>query len=165
MTKDELIDCLEDEREKFLDAIEGLSSEALHEPFASGEWSIKDIVAHLCAWEAELVKLLWQLKSGQTPTSILVNEIYIDAQNQRWYQAFQSRSLEQVMDDFEGVRKQTTRRVEAFTEQELSDPNRYPGLGKDPLWKWIAENSYEHEAEHRLSILKWQTSKEKDADG
>ena len=164
MIKDEIVDRLEDEREKFLDAIEGLSPQALQEPMAPGEWSVKDIIAHLSACEAELVKLLWQLKSGQKPTSMLLGEPDIDAQNKLWHEAFQSRSLELVMSDFEGVRKQTSRRIEAFTDLELDDPKLYPSLGNSPLWKWIAGNSFQHEAEHCETILNWRGLQEQVAD-
>lgn len=162
MNKDEIVDRLEDDREEFLDAIEGLPPEEMQEPIAPGDWSVKDIIAHLNACEAELVKLLWQLKSGRKPTSMLLGDIDIEAQNKQWYEASQSRSLESVMSDFEGVRRQTARRVEAFTDQELNDPKRYPSLGNSPLWKWIAENSFQHESEHRQTILRWRELQESD---
>jgi len=62
MTKDEILDALEDERENLIDAIEGLSDLDLLEAGVVEDWSIKDILAHLSAWEAELVKLLWQAR-------------------------------------------------------------------------------------------------------
>ena len=70
MTKDELLDALEEERENFMEAIAGLSDEELEQPGASGEWSVKDVLSHLSMWEAELIKLLWQARKGQKPTTI-----------------------------------------------------------------------------------------------
>jgi len=152
MTKDEILEALEDEREKFLDAIEGLSDEALQEPGMVGEWSVKDVVSHLIAWEAELVKLLWQAKQGIDPGSAHFGSKSVDELNAAWYTEFQARPLEQVQADFQAVRRQTERRVEAFSDNDLNDPGRYPWLKGHPLWEWVAGDSFEHEAEHTAQI-------------
>ena len=155
MTKDEILDALEDEREKFLEAIEGLPNEALEEPGVVGEWSVKDIIFHVSMWEAELVKLLWQAEQGGEPTSLLIADISIDETNTPWHEQSRTRSLDQVLEDFAGVRKQTQRRVRAILEKNFDDPGCYPWLGGSPLWKWIAEDSFGHEAEHVAQIKEW----------
>ena len=60
MNKDEIFDYLEDEREKLLEAIDGLSEDAMEQPGVIGDWSVEDILSHLIAWETEVVRLLWQ---------------------------------------------------------------------------------------------------------
>jgi hypothetical protein len=155
MEKDDLLENLENEREKFLDAIEGLSDEELAREGVVGDWSIKDIMAHLSAWEAELIKLLWQAKQVQKPTSIHFSEVPVDEVNQTWYQASKTRPLERILADYQSVRKQTERRVQAFSKRLLNDPQAYPWLRGRPLWEWIANDSYLHEAEHREQIQTW----------
>ena len=155
MTKDEILDTLEDNRERLLDAIEGLSDQALLESGVVGDWSVKDLLAHISAWEAELVKLLWQARQGQQPTGIYFRGIPIDEINATWIEASKSRSYDRVMDDFISVRKQTIRQLEHFTDKDLSDPERYNWAKGHPLWEWITENSFGHEAEHTAEILAW----------
>lgn len=155
MNQDELLDALEDQREDFLEAIDDLPPELLQDTGVIDDWSVKDIIAHLSAWEAELVKLLWQLKQGQSPSSIHFTGPGVDAQNAEWLEAYRSRPLERVLEDFAAVRKQTARRVEEFTHAELTDPGRYPALNNRPLWEWIAGDSFEHEAEHAAQIREW----------
>lgn len=155
MKKEELLEALENERENFLDAIDGLSDEDLEEPGVMEDWSIKDLLAHLTLWEAELIKLLWQAKQGQKPNSAHFNNMDIDELNARWKKEMQDRTLERVMADFHSIRNQTIRRVEAFSDKDLNDANRYPWLKNRPLWEWIAGDSFEHEAEHRQQILAW----------
>jgi hypothetical protein len=94
MNKDEISDALEDERENFLEAIDGLSAEQLQTSGVVGEWSVKDIMIHLSAWEAELVKLLWQARQGQKPTTLHFSQIDTDAINQQWFENYRSRSME-----------------------------------------------------------------------
>jgi hypothetical protein len=155
MNKDEILDILEDSREVFLEAIDGLPDEALLEPGVVGEWSIKDIIVHLSMWEAELVKLLWQAGQGQTPTTAHFSGAQVDDLNAAWQASGQERPLERALEDFEGVRKQTVRRVMAFSEQELSDPKHYPWQRDYPLSEWIENDSFGHESEHTAEIQAW----------
>ena len=155
MNKDEILDALEDGREQFLDAIEGLSDEALLEPGVIEGWSIRDMLYHLCMWEAELIKLLWQAAYGEKPSTMHFTQVDVDATNAAWLELSRDRPLEHVLEDFEAVRKQTARRVEAFNDKDLEDPKRYPWLKERPLWEWIAGDSFEHEAEHAAQVRLW----------
>jgi hypothetical protein len=148
MNKQELITALETGRENFLELFSSLDDEEmlLQDPITG--WSLKDILAHLTRWEAELVKLLWQIKQGQKPTTAHFSAIDIDQINARWLEEDRSRALSRILDDFHGVRTQTIRRVEAFVDPNLTDPNRYSFLKNNALWEWIAGDSFEHEAEH-----------------
>jgi hypothetical protein len=155
MNKEAILKELELSREDFLDAIEGLSEEMLLQPGVVGEWSIKDILIHLTRWEAELVKLLWQAKQGKSPSTAHFSKVDVDKMNASWYQESLPRSLEMALEDFHGVRNQTIRRAEDFSDKELTDPKKYPWLKNAPLWQWIAGDSFEHEAEHAAQIRAW----------
>jgi hypothetical protein len=159
MTKDEIFEALEDEREKFLDSIEGLSDEAMQEPGVIGEWSVKDILSHLIAWEAELVKLLWQARQGIQPSSVHFSSKSADELNAAWFEEFLARPLDRILADFLAVRKQTKRRVDAFSEIDFNDPLRYGWLNEFPLWTWVANDSFKHEAEHAAQIRLWRARK------
>lgn len=164
MTKDELLDALEEERENFMETIAGLSDEELEQPGAAGDWSVKDVITHLSMWEAEMIKLLWQARQGQKPTTIHFTPFKRDEVNQQWVQETRERPLERVFDDFESVRRQTIRRVEAFTEKDLNDPQRYPWLKGRPLSEWISADSFRHDAEHAAQIQAWRQSFEESPD-
>ena len=158
MTKDEILEALELSHEDFYEVLEGLSEEQMTEPAVIGNWSVKDIIAHLSLWEAELVKTMWQLQQGQKPNTALVTDQDIDELNETWYQENKDRPLERVMADFDAVRKQTIRRVTAFTNKDLNEHGRYPILEmKEPktLAMHIADNTFGHEEEHAEQILRW----------
>ena len=155
MKKSEILAALEESREEFLDAIEGLTDEDMQQPGVIPDWSVKDILAHLTRWEAELVKLLWQAGKGQKPTSVHFAGQNVDETNARWFQESRLRNLERVLEDFHGVRNQTLRRVDDLPENSFEEPGHYPWLAGEPLWKWIAGDSFEHEAEHSEQIRAW----------
>ena len=160
MGKDEVLDTLEDSREQFLNAIEGLSDEAMQEPGVVGDWSVKDILSHLVAWEAELIKLLWQVEQGETPTTVHFSDQSVDALNASWYELTHNRPLERVLADFEAVRKQTVKRVDALDDEELQDPQKYAWLQGHALDTWIANDSFGHETEHAGQIQAWRAQKD-----
>ena len=155
MNKAEILAALKKRREELLNAIEDLSQEALLESGVVGEWSVKDLLAHISAWEAELIKLLWQVQQGQRPSSAHFSNKSVDELNAIWHQESLSRPLDRVMADFQAVRRQTARRVEAFSDKDLNDSKLYSWLKDQPLWEWVAGDSYEHEAEHTAQILEW----------
>jgi hypothetical protein len=159
MDNKQLISALIKGREDFLDCIQNLPDQELETPGVIGTWSVKDILVHLTRWEAELVTLIWQAVKGITPTTAHFNQKDVDDINESWYQESRNRPLERVMDDFLGVRNQTIRRVKELSQSELSDPEYYAWLNGRPLWEWIADDSFEHEAEHAEQIKVWQTEK------
>ena len=156
MQKQEILNHLETSREQFLDLLEGLPDEAYLKPGVVGEWSIKDILAHLSRWEAELVKLLWQVKSGQSLNSLHFSKnLNVDEQNATWLKEARSRSLERVLGDFHAVRNQTLLRVESFSEKEIIEPGHFPGLKGKALLDFLSGDSYDHEDEHKAEIKSW----------
>jgi uncharacterized protein (TIGR03083 family) len=155
MKKSEITAALEENREAFLDTIEGLSEEDMQQPGVIPEWSVKDILAHLTRWEAELVKLLWQAGKGQKPTTIHFAGYNVDETNTRWFRESKNRELDRVLEDFHGVRNQTLRRVDELPGKAFEDPEFYPWLAGEPLWRWIAGDSFEHETEHAEQIRVW----------
>lgn len=157
MNKAELIKKLELERENFLDTLEGLTDEQYIIPGVIGEWSIKDILAHLSRWEAELVKLLWQARQGIHPTTMHLTQLDVDKTNHQWYQETKNRPLRKVIEDFHAVRNQTLLRVETFTDSELIDPDKFSWGKGWSLLEWIENDSFGHEAEHGDQIRAWRT--------
>jgi hypothetical protein len=66
-----------------------------------------------------------------------------------------SQPVDGVIDDFEAVRKQTIRRLEAFSDDDLNQAQLFTWQGKQPLWEWIANDSFQHENEHAAQIREW----------
>jgi len=120
-----------------------------------GDWSIKDILHHLTMWEAELVKLLWQISQGETPSITMQENTPEDERNAQWRIQAQTRTVDQVLSDFEGVRKQTSRRLQSIPEKAFEDKEYYPWLQGRALWNWIAAYSIQHETEHGQFIKQW----------
>jgi hypothetical protein len=148
MNKSELLEALENGREEFLELIDDLEEDTILHKTNRDDLTVKDILSHLTRWEAELVKLLWQVRQGLLPTTAHFSGEDVDVINARWLEEDRSRPLDRILSDFHGVRNQTIRRVESFSDDQLKDEKRYPWLKGRALWEWIASDSFEHEQEH-----------------
>ena len=155
MNKEELLENLENSRESFMEILEGIEDERFVESGVIGDWSIKDILAHMTIWEAQLVTLLFQAKRGRAPQVLEVFRRDENISNEDWYNQFKDRDLELVFEDFNGVRNQTMRRIEEFSEDELMKPGYYGWASDRPLLEWISACTFDHEAEHAPQIRVW----------
>lgn len=156
MERQELQKELRASRDELDALIADLPDEDFHEPGVMNGWTLKDVLAHLNRWEGELVTMLFELKGGKEPSRAEIQgEENIDRLNAKWYEEDKNRKLDLVLNDFRGLRQQTLRRIEEFSEGELNQPDRFPALRGEPLWRWIAVDTYEHEAEHTEFVRGW----------
>ncbi|MEW6580613.1 MAG: DinB family protein [Chloroflexota bacterium] len=155
MPKAEVIADLRAARERLLSAIEGLGDDDMLRVGAVGIWSVKDVLAHLVSWEAELVTALARLpQSGGRPPQIVEIED-IDEWNAEQYRANALRSLVAVLEDFHGVHKHLLEAVAALDNRTLDDNRRFPWMEGEPLSYLILENAAWHEEEHAEDIRAW----------
>lgn len=159
MKKAELIEALSLSRADFIEIIAGLSDEEMEQPGQVGNWSIKDVLAHLNMWEAESIKMLFQAGQGSKPTTLHFKQVDDDAVNAQWYAESKDRSLEAILDDFEGVRNQLIRRLETFKDSELNEVGYFPWLKNQSLSDLIISYTIEHETEHAANIRTWRQAR------
>lgn len=158
MNKAALIQQIRGERARLLQALEGLTPEEMSREPVFGEWTVKDILAHIAVWQGRLITILFQLEQGRRPKDLTLTEAEVNALNERFYREQKDRPLERVLADFHGTHQQLLKRLERFSEEDLNQPGRFPGL-PEPLWKLVAAETFEHDAEHRADIERWRAQK------
>lgn len=151
--KNELLDTLSASRADFLEALNGLTPEQMLQPGVTGVWSVKDILAHLVAWEAEVVTALNQVQNRHMPSIISIEDV--DEWNEEQYHTNKARPLEAIQADFAGAHKMLYRMVEDFDERALTDNRHYPWMEGEPLWFLIEDSVILHEQEHASEIRAW----------
>jgi uncharacterized protein (TIGR03083 family) len=149
----ELAAALEAARAETEAVLDGLTEAQLTQPGAAGDWAVKDVLAHVTAWEAELVTGLAKVRQGRLPGKTNYTPDEIQAQNTRWHAENQGRPLARVLADFRGVRKQTLRQIRALTEQDLNAPR--PWLRQGTVVDWVNGWVLEHEVEHTHHLAQW----------
>ena len=118
-----------------------------------GEWTAKDLVAHVAAWERRLLGWLEAAHRGEPPTSRdpLITPDEVDAWNARVYAQHKDRPLAEVSAEAQSTHRELVQALGAI-----------PGDPADPWWAlwppelspWVlvAVNTYEHYPEHLLPI-------------
>ncbi|CAG0935035.1 hypothetical protein TFLX_03859 [Thermoflexales bacterium] len=154
MTKDELIKQIESEWANLQAALEGLTEEQMHQPGVVGEWTIKDVLAHITAWQTRLITTLFKAEKGITPETTAGGKT-VDQMNERFHQELKDRPFDQVWDDLDSSHYQLLNRLESWKEKDLFDPKRFKWMQGKPFVEYIAGDSYEHYEEHAAQIRAW----------
>jgi hypothetical protein len=127
----------------FEEAFAGLSNEDMLRPGVAGDWSVKDVIAHVRTWDGETLRALPLIVEGKRPPRYGG----IDAFNARQAESWQ------------GLTPAVARRQLAETHQEL-----LAYLARVPE-QWFATetrfrrrlrlDTYSHYPEHTEAILAW----------
>src|SRR5512137_1578538 len=118
ITKTELIKQIEAEWDNLQAALDGLTEEQMHQPGVVGEWSIKDILAHITAWQTRLITTLFKVEKGFTPDTT-EGGTPVDQLNEKFYREMKDRSFDQVWDDHDASYHQILSRLESRKEKDL----------------------------------------------
>lgn len=155
MAKQALINEYMQARRTLLAAMEGLTDDEMLRPGAAGYWSVKDIMAHLAAWESELITaLVWvEQKKRGAPGIVKIDEI--DEWNDEQYHISVARPLKVIREDFDGVAKHLVAAIEALDDDTLDNNRRFSWMEGEPLSYLVYENAIWHEEEHAEDILAW----------
>ncbi len=155
MPKADVIADLQAARAALLDSIAGLTPDQMVQVGAIGLWSVKDALAHLVAWEAELVTTLAQLPQLKAQAPRIVDIEDIDEWNAEQYHLNAGRPLALVLEDFEGVHKHLVQAINALDSRVLDDNRRFVWMEGEPISYLILENATWHEEEHAEDIRAW----------
>jgi hypothetical protein len=122
-------------------------------PGADGAWSVRDVLAHLTAWEVDMLTNMGRVKRGAKPGTVQWTKATIQKQNEIWHTEMKDRPLHRVMLDFDGVRKQTLRVLEGLSDQEAAQPVDW--LQGRSLVDYAIEMTLNHEREHLEQLRRW----------
>ena len=75
----------------------GLSEAQMVEPGVVGDWSVKDVLAHVTTWEEEALTHLPHILAGETPPRYSVTYGGVDAFNALMTERKRELSLEEVL--------------------------------------------------------------------
>ncbi len=156
MDKSELIKTLRTERARWDALLEQVDAAQMDVPGVCGEWSVKNIAAHLAAWERRPVAWLEAIRNGTRPQpppwpEDLAGDDPINA----WiFEANRHRPWREVLDESRQVSEQLLALLQSVSYQDL-DMSRFEWLGGSSLADSIACNSYAHYREHGEMVRTW----------
>jgi methylphosphotriester-DNA--protein-cysteine methyltransferase len=142
-----LIDRLNKARNEFVASYEGLTESQMLEPGVTGEWSVRDVIAHVTWWDEESIKHLPDVLEGRRIPKY--SDLYggIDAFNAKSTEARRELSLADVLRQFDERHKLLVDYVRSVPAEELSSESRFR--------RRLRLDTYGHYPEHTAQIRSW----------
>ncbi len=150
MDKAKLLNHLRTSHAALEQILAALSDQQKTRPGVEGDWSVKDVIAHLTFWQQWVIDRLAEGAPGRPAAPLDV-----DALNAAIYARSRDRSLADVLAGWRRSHRDLLAQVEALSQSELTDPARYVWTGGRPVWEEIAEESYGHARDHMAALRAW----------
>ena len=151
-TKSELVELVSSARAAWESLLVDLQPRDYEQPSVAGEWSLKDMIAHLAWFENEMVGML---EARALVGSELWN-LSQDKRNQAIYLQNKDRSLNDLLSASRHIYARLLGLLEGLKDAELHDPARFNDMPTDWVpWRIIAGNTYLHYLDHAQDIQVW----------
>lgn len=153
---------LEHARQTWEEIVSRVSDADISRPGAAGDWTFKDVAAHLNAWRTRTVdRLEAALRDDVPPPAPWPNELDdetdegVDAINRWFFDRDRDRSAADIVAESRLQFQRMRAAVEALSEQDLETPGRFPWLADHPL-SAVLNGSFEHlHEEHEPMLRAW----------
>jgi hypothetical protein len=150
MKKQQVLNKLEQSWAEFKDSSAGLTEEQLVEPGVSGDWSVKDILAHVSWWEEEALKHLPHILQGGRPPRYSVVYGGIDAFNAQMTGLKRDLSLSEVRVQMEETHRRLLEYLHSVPEQQFTTETRFR--------RRLRLDTYGHYPIHTRAIRAWRAA-------
>lgn len=144
---------LDDAREKVVQSFAMLDDAMLDEPGVVGDWSVRQTIAHLLAWDAWETGALAALERGEDLA--LPDD---ETLNREWYARTRGLSGEELRRMLRRSRADLVSRLAAMSDEERSRPRYELGERLMSADDFI-DGFIEHDKEHASEIRAWRKSR------
>jgi hypothetical protein len=117
------------------------------EPGVTGQWSVRDILAHVSTWEEEALTHLPLILEGGTPPRYSVTYGGIDAFNARMTEQNASLSLSEVRRQHDATHRRLLDFIQSAPEDQLTRETRFR--------RRLRLDTYGHYSLHAEAIRQW----------
>lgn len=169
IAQSQLIELIEREHQTLMEAVANVPARARTQAgVTDGGWSVKDLLAHLTAWEQMFLGWYRAGVKGETPETpapgLTWSAANLNKLNDRIYKHGKRLSLAEVQRQFDASYAETLAQVKRMTNDELDTPLYYAWTGKGLLSGSVTANTWRHYRWARTLIVKWMR-KQKRAEG
>jgi hypothetical protein len=148
MKKSKLLQNLDTAWTELQSSYAGLSDEEMVQPCTIGEWSIKDIIAHVTSWEDEALKHLPTILAGKRPLRYSVTYGGIDAFNAQVMAQKKTLSLTEILRQRDETHHQLIDFIQQVPEEQVMNETRFR--------RRLRLDTYSHYPIHAEAIRNWQ---------
>ncbi|MBV9209042.1 MAG: ClbS/DfsB family four-helix bundle protein [Acidobacteria bacterium] len=142
MLKTELQERVREAREKLVNALDGLDEERASRTGLTSEWSIKDALAHINAWELEGARIVSEIQAGTWQPRRLDKQL-IDDFNARVVEERKERSFQELREEFDAAHARIEEAVASLPDEVDESA---------PAYKYIEGVTLKHLPHHAAQI-------------
>ncbi len=160
--KSQMVAMLDEEFHRWEAVLAGMSDAQATAPLLPSDWSIKDVLAHLRAWQqVSIARLEAALDNTEPELPIWLaglppdSDEYIEKFNDWIYQAYRERPWANVYQVWREGFLHFLELAQAIPEQDLLEAGRYPWLEGNPLIAVLGGSYNHHHDEHLEPLLVW----------
>src|SRR5215813_12064038 len=142
-------------RARTLALVARIPAAAFRRPRTQGAWSIRDVLVHIAAWEAEGTRRLALIARGHGDRIVWYDTAAeLDAFNARVVRAARRLGVGATLRRLAATRARLLRALRRLPPSALADPRHAL-----PVTRWLREFAWTHEAAHRRTIRAWRSAR------
>lgn len=149
-TKQALLHRLTQERSTVFYSYACMPQEELVRRPVIGEWSVKDVLGHLAAWESEYIKAIEQFLRGERPSMLDITDC--DAWNAEQARLRWDVPLEQIEAELISTRRRLLDLVASLPDETFRLPGP-PPLHDRAFLPWALNVLADHDREHWADLM------------
>jgi len=154
-SKQQLLEQIEHARSQWEALLAEIGLERMMMPGAMGDWTGKDVVAHLTTWWRREVAGLEAVRRGEQPEPH-PSQRDVQVINSWIHYTNRDRLLSEILHEASAVWQQFAANLQALPEPELMQPGRFAWLGEEALGPNALDNFLGHlHEEHEPEIRTW----------
>lgn len=147
MTKQQLLDKLENAWADLQASFAGLSEAQMTEPGVTGEWSVKDILAHVTTWEEEALRMMPVILENKTPPRYADQYGGLNAFNAQMSAQKRDLPLAEVLAQLDATHRRLIEVVQRAPDDQITRETRFR--------RRLRLDTYSHYPEHARAIRAW----------
>jgi DinB superfamily len=151
MNRTQLLDRLEAAWRDFLASYAGLPDARLTEPGVAGDWSVKDVIAHVTTWEEEALTHLPVILAGGAPPRYSVKYGGLDAFNALTADRNRDLSLAEALRRQVETHQRLVDYVQQAPEEQFATDTRFR--------RRLRLDTYSHYPLHAAMIREWRSQR------
>jgi uncharacterized damage-inducible protein DinB len=145
---------LHDGRERLMASFEGLSEDEMLQSGPAGDWSVRDILAHVAAWDRAVTASFEQMLKGERPELLDLDEEEIEVFNAEHNEADKQRGLEEVLRELSDSREAMIELLRGVENAALFAPAPGDEHADMSIAGWLRVQ-VSHDEEHAEMIELW----------
>ncbi|MCC6799099.1 MAG: ClbS/DfsB family four-helix bundle protein [Anaerolineae bacterium] len=147
MTKQQLLDKLERAWADLKASFSGMSEAQMTTPGVTGDWSVKDILAHVTTWEEEALRMMPVILENKTPPRYADQYGGLNAFNAQMSAQKRDLPLAEVLAQLDATHRRLIEYVQRAPDDQITRETRFR--------RRLRLDTYSHYPEHARAIRAW----------